>query len=345
MRRPSRLGLAVVLSLLFVVSAYTVGWFFVAGRIEQGVAQWVEDMRVQDLDVSWRDRRVSGYPLAFRIELSEARLHRSAGAGGELRAPLLAASARPWRLRTWQLSAPDGISGTTGPAASPLATLTARTADGRVAVFGEGAADISLSLGEPVLVAGSADSGTRLAARTAALTLTLPPKEPQTHREPAVVSVLQLQDVTLPAVPSPLRSSVDYIEVGITLKGTIPPGSAREAAQAWRDAGGTLELDGLHVHWGTLKLTAAGTAALDTDMQPMGAFSGTIEGADELLTALGAAGRLRPRDAQLAKMALSMLARPGPDGRSRVATSFTIQNGEMSLGPVKLGKAPRIAWE
>ena len=28
-----------------------------------------------------------------------------------------------------------------------------------------------------------------------------------------------------------------------------------------------------------------------------------------------------------------------------ITTAFTIQNGQMFLGPAKLGKAPRIAWE
>jgi hypothetical protein len=40
-----------------------------------------------------------------------------------------------------------------------------------------------------------------------------------------------------------------------------------------------------------------------------------------------------------------MLAQRGPNGRPAISTSFTIQNGEMFLGPAKLGKAPRIPWE
>jgi hypothetical protein len=28
-----------------------------------------------------------------------------------------------------------------------------------------------------------------------------------------------------------------------------------------------------------------------------------------------------------------------------IATGFTIQNGEMYLGPAKLGRVPRLAWE
>jgi hypothetical protein len=54
---------------------------------------------------------------------------------------------------------------------------------------------------------------------------------------------------------------------------------------------------------------------------------------------------MRAGDARLARLALGMLAKAGPDGRPEIATSFTIQDGEMYLGPVKLGKAPRIDWK
>jgi hypothetical protein len=42
---------------------------------------------------------------------------------------------------------------------------------------------------------------------------------------------------------------------------------------------------------------------------------------------------------------LSLLAKPGPQGQAQIKTAFTIQNGEMSLGPLKLGRAPRIGWD
>ena len=44
-------------------------------------------------------------------------------------------------------------------------------------------------------------------------------------------------------------------------------------------------------------------------------------------------------------MALGFLAKPGPDGRPQIVAPFTIQDGQMLLGPVKLGPAPRISWQ
>jgi hypothetical protein len=54
---------------------------------------------------------------------------------------------------------------------------------------------------------------------------------------------------------------------------------------------------------------------------------------------------MRASDAGLARIALSLLAKAGPDGKTEIKTSFTIQNGQMFLGPAKLGKAPRLTWE
>jgi hypothetical protein len=94
-----------------------------------------------------------------------------------------------------------------------------------------------------------------------------------------------------------------------------------------------------------LAIRGSGTLALDAELQPEGAFSGAVQGYDELLAALAGGGQIRPNDVGLARLALGFLAKPGPGGKPEIATSFTIQNGEMRLGPAKLGRAPRIHWD
>lgn len=336
-----RFGIALAVLLLVLFGAYTAFWFHVAGRIANGLGEWAEQARAQSLDVTWRAIGMAGYPFAFRAELHDARLRQTGnGPEAELRAPLLSGSTRPWSFRYWQLSAPDGISTAIGPQNAPAARLTAREAAGHVTVSGERAAKISLVLADPAL-----EGGARLAAATAEIAISLPEQPPQKHTDPVFSAGLALRDLRLPEVPAPLRGAVDEIALGVTVRGPLLAGPPREAAAAWRDAGGTAELDNLSLRWGTLAVTGSGTLALDPDLQPEGAFSGAIEGYDELLAALTAAGKLRPGDAGLARLALSMMAKPGPSGKPRIATPFTIQNGEMRLGPVKLGKAPRIAWE
>ncbi|HEV8680273.1 MAG TPA: DUF2125 domain-containing protein [Stellaceae bacterium] len=337
MRRSTYLGLAAFLLLLGVYGAY---WFIVAGRIADGFGQWAQSLRAQNLDLEWRAIGVGGFPLSFRVELNDARLRDLAAAPvGEVRTPLLLGSARPWNFRVWHLTAPAGLSATAGPADRPQATLKIETVAGSVAVGVDGGAAVWLGLGAPSL-----DAGVRLAAREADLWLNLPQHPPQAHGEPTIGVALGVRELTLPAVPAPLRNPLDEIAFGVTLLGPIPAAPPRAAASAWRDAGGTLELDQFALRWGTLAMTGSGTLALDRELQPIGSFSSAIEGYDELTRALVAAGHLRPNEARLAQVALAMLARTGPDGRPQIATSFRLQDGQMYLGPVKLGKAPRIAW-
>ena len=340
MRRSTVSGLAAA-ALLVIGGGYTAFWFVAAGQIEDGIRQWAQAQRAQNLDLSWEAMRVGGFPFAFRAELRGALLRdRSGTPSGEVRVPLLEAGTRPWNFRVWRLAAPAGISALTDPAEHPTATAEAHSATGSVAVGADGGAAIWLGLGEP-----AADAGVRLAAQQADLWLNLPPHSPQTHTESAAGVALQLRGVTLPAAPAPLRNPLDEVSLGITLMGAVPAQPLRQAAAAWRDAGGTLELDHFALRWGMLGITGSGTLALDSDLQPTGAFSGAVEGYPELMAALVAAGRMRAGDAQLAGLALAMLSRAGPDGKPQIATSFTLQNGQMYLGPAKLGPAPRISWQ
>ena len=333
-----RLGLAAA---VLLIAAYSAFWFVVAGRLEDGVAQWAGSLRAQNLDLSWGMIRVGGFPFGFRVALSEVRLRGSATVpNGELRVKLLSGSARPWNFRLWLLVAPDGVSATANLAGGAVATLSVRSASGSAMVAQEGGGTLWLSLSEPAV-----DAGVRLATRDADLWLTLPPHLPQTHTERAVGIALDARGLSLPTVPAPFKNPVDEISFGVTVMGRVPTAPVRQAAAAWRDSGGTLELDQVALRWGSLRITGSGTVALDPDLQPIGGFSGAVEGYDELLRALVAGGRMRPGDARLAQLALTMLAKAGPDGRPEIATSFTIQNGEMFLGPAKLGAAPRIVWE
>jgi hypothetical protein len=341
MRRQTRLGLAAAILLLALFAVYGAYWFVTAGRIADGLGEAAQWLRAQNLDLSWKAVRVGGFPLAFRIELSEAGFSDLAtGQPVELRVPLLSGSARPWNFRVWTLAAPGGLSATAGPADGAVAKLSARAASGSIAVSAEGGATIWLGLAEPIV-----DAGVRLAARDADLWLDLPSHPPRTHTERALGVALGVRELTLPEVPAPFGNPLDEIALGATVMGAIPAGKPRQAAAAWRDAGGTIELDHFAARWGTLVISGAGTLALDPDLQPIGGFSAAIEGYEELMAALVAAGRMRPGDARLARLALTMLAKAGPDGRPAISSSFTIQNGEMFLGPAKLGKAPRIAWE
>lgn len=337
MRRPTVLRLlgAVLVIGIGVYSAY---WWIAAGKIKEAAAQWRETEHAQKFDVTWQTARVAGYPLSFRLELTGVAFKDNASNPPvELDAPTLSAGFRPWDFRNFWLSAPDGMNVTLGAAAA-MAKLTAEEGDGAIALGADGT-HVWLSLYHTKTTAIAT-----VGARAVHAWLTLPPGAPASHLDAGFAFAINATDVGLPAAPPGFNPTIDDIGFGVTLTGDFPAGPLRQAAAQWRNSGGTLELDHLDLRWGDMQINGSGTLALDNELQPIGGFSGGISGFDQLLNGLVAAGRVKAGDARVARLALAMLAKTGPDGRPEIAASLTIQNGEMYLGPVKLGPAPRIDW-
>jgi hypothetical protein len=342
MRRSTRLGLAAAVLLLGLFGVYAAYWWIVAGRIEDGVVGWQQAMRARKIDASWQKIRVAGFPFAFRVDLESAALRdRALSPTPELRLPALTGSARPWNFDAWRLEAPGGLSADLAAAGRrPPVKLAAQTAEGAVALGPERATWLWLNFQD-----ASAEAGGRVPIKSAGVWITVPAKPPRTHTDASLGLALDLRQVHLSSPPPSLSSMVDEVALGVTVKGAVPAGPLAQAVAAWRDAGGTIELDNLHLQWGGLGATANGTIALDQELQPIGAFSGGIEGFGEILKALVEADRMSAEQAALAQIALTTLAKAGPDGKPQIATSFTIQNGKMYLGPAQLGEAPRIVWK
>ena len=335
MRRRTLLGLAVLALPVTLFSAYAAYWLIVAGQLQDGVSAWAQAQRARKIEVSWQKIEIGGFPLAFRVGLENAVLHDgSVTPPPEVRIPTLFAAARPWNFTDWQLNAPEGMSASLpGAGERPPLKVAAKTANGVTAVDEEAGAALWLRLRDI-----DAEAGERVPISSADAWISLPPKS-------AVGIAVDLRQMQLPGMSPVLGNTIDELAFGVTFKGDFPGGKLAEAVSAWRDSGGTIELDHLQLKSHGLIASGTGTIALDRDLQPIGGFSGAIEGYDQILAALVQSGHLRASDAGLARLALALLAKAGPDGKPMIATGFTIQNGEMYLGPAKLGRAPHLAWE
>ena len=130
------------------------------------------------------------------------------------------------------------------------------------------------------------------------------------------------------------------------LNGPVPrmPGLARRAA-AWRDGGGTLELQHVAVGWGPLALTGSATLALDPKLQPMGAGNARIVGYAQSLDALGASGAIPPRAAFAAKALAGLIAAtPENGGPSEIDVPLTLQDRTLAIRQFPLARVPSLAW-
>ena len=117
----------------------------------------------------------------------------------------------------------------------------------------------------------------------------------------------------------------------------------RGALESWRDSGGTLEVPWLSMQWGPTKLRAEGTLALDEELRPSAAFDTKVAGLGDTLDALVTAKLIRPDAARLAGVGLMLLARTPPGGgEPELATPLSATDGDVYLGPIKMGRVPPV---
>ncbi len=342
MRRSTRLGLAAVVVLLVLFGAYAAYWWIVAGQIKGGVLAWQQSEKTRKIDASWQDLRVTGFPSAFRTEIDDLVLRdRAWSPPPELHATSLTGSARPWDFDNWRLAAPQGVSGDVAASGGrPELKLSARLAAGTASLARPGGTWLWLNFSDL-----TAEATGRIPIKFADAWITVPAQPPKADTDTNFGLAADLRGIQVAAPPVSFSHTIDRLAFGLTVKGAVPDGPMAPAVAAWRDAGGTIEIDNLRVQWGGLGVRGNGTLALDQQLQPIAAFSGGVEGFDAILNALVAADWLTPEQASLVQIALATLARPGPDGKPKITAPFTIQDGKMYLGPARLGAVPRIVWE
>jgi hypothetical protein len=347
MRRPTRLAIVTLLPLALIIAAYAAYWFYLAGMVRDGIVDWAAARRAEGITVGWDRYAIRGFPGAIHVTIEAPVLANSAATPGyEVRGKRLIGEAWPWSPRRWRLTAPDGAKAAVQPGPERAAvTLVAARLDGTVTVPRD--PGDRASPGTTVAVAGeqlTIDADSHLTAAHATVHAILPTRA-ASHQESWFSANFAVDELVLPATIEPLGRTIAHIDGDLAVKGTIPSGPRPTALAAWRDDGGTLELQSLDIAWGQLGVAANGTLSLDAAMQPLGALTARITGYNEIIDALVAARTMKSGDAQFAKIALGLLARPGADGQPVLNAPITLQNGFLFVGPARLTHLPRFTWE
>jgi hypothetical protein len=77
-------------------------------------------------------------------------------------------------------------------------------------------------------------------------------------------------------MPSPFGNKAAKLSFHIRVMDALPDIRRRASVDAWNKDSGVVEFDDFSVSWGVLDLASKGTLGFDDDLQPEGAFSGTI---------------------------------------------------------------------
>lgn len=330
--------------LVLLVIADAVVWRIAVGRLESGFDAWALASRASKVSVTRGKAVAGGWPFAATLQIGNVTI-----AGGPTLAPdgvgwyapsvVLRVSPIHPRSMDIQVLGEQHLRA----AGMPDAVLTGARL---IAVIGMGAGDqpgaIDILADQAKLASGR---GWRVSAERLRVHVDTPP--PGESVDGSKKFSFGAEGISLPgSVIWPLGSTVARLDFDGTMEGPLPPAQPPAAwATAWRDGGGSLQLQNLMLHWGPLSLTASATLALDDQLQPMGAGTSRVAGYAATLDALASSGALTRSAATAAKAVLSLLAGPPGEGDTDdVDVPLTLQYRTLSMRQVPLVRLPELDW-
>lgn len=320
--------------------AHTLAWNWMGGRLQAGYDAWAAARRAQGWRIEHAAPVRGGWPLSATLRLPEFRL---SGGGATIpggldwsaRAVVLrVVMHRPGELRV-SAGGPQRLRLGTSDIPFAADRLTARLPlQANVVPKGGEVEALRLRIGTPAggLEIGSA--GLSFDSRTSAI-----------EGEAAFTLEGLIENMTLP-VATPLGRAVRSLRIDAALTGPVPGGrNPTSRAATWRDAGGTLELRRLDLEYGPATAQAAATIALDEALQPMGAGTLKLTGAEAVLDALAQGGVVTARNAALARRVVGVLARPPAEGEARVLeVPLTLEGRGLAVARILVARLPALAW-
>lgn len=136
---------------------------------------------------------------------------------------------------------------------------------------------------------------------------------------------------------SPLGEAIDLADLAVEAE-PLPASVAPEDLDAWRDAGGVLQISRLDIRTGQLSVSGDGTFALDAERRPEGAAALTVRGADAFVDAVAAAGQLGSGARLGLRLAIAALEETDSEGQQFFRVPIALQQGRLKILGVGLSR-------
>jgi hypothetical protein len=334
-----------IATLTAIVVLTVVGWVFwslSALQYRRIIDGWIDEGRAAGYQISYADRQIFGFPRRLTMRLVD--VHWRDADGIDFRADDMDIIASPWDWHSFDAKFKNHVS-----LAAPLDVndhalmLSCGAGRAQVKLDADGvwhAAKLSLDDTTLGLTPNYLFQAERLNAAA-----TRPDVLPKDHTEVGLTLEGDAADITLPdAMPSPFGAKAAKITVHMRVMGKVPDVRRRDAVDAWNKDSGIVEFDDLSMTWGILALTSKGTLGFDDDLQPEGAFAGTIGNPQKTMQALMDSGFIAMHDAGMLASAMQLFAKPSVRGTQGLELPITIQLGGLFFGPIRIFTFPEIEW-
>lgn len=329
---------------------YGVAWLATAFILRDQIETWMERQRAAGAKVQYANPVMRGFPSRVEIALPSWDVTAPDSAGGWIwKTELLKVHTVPWQPFTFtvDLSGRHTVAGVWTPPAI-AAVLTFDRAEVRPALAGDGRlrgikADIS-----GATVSGAAENAPQLLT-ISAFTLVA---EPRAEETPENLNAWQLK-TTLEAMRFPTASGLAPFSQDVRrfvfdadLVGPMAIGPLKDALDAWRQGGGTINLREFTLDWPPLTVMGTATVSLDERLQPIGAGTAKFRGVFETIDGLVEADVMRSSAGSMARIVLGLLSRtPAGGGPPELSISVTLQDNKLFAGPLTLFEFEPIDWD
>ena len=328
--------------------AYVGYWFVLAGALERGTLAWIEDRHRHGDDIAHGAPVWRGFPGSVQIVLPRPALAVRAAAetvtfAGERavvsvnpfapqRATLSLEGEQTFALRG--LTRPVRYAGT-AERCELLVPLRRGSHDGPGSTLPSPA-----TLTVRALAMTDAETGDRFTVAALEATSSLLPEGAPGRRY-----TLAVKDATLPgSLDLPFAGVVSEAAADFDVSGSLPALPSADDLNAWRDAGGIIEVRRLELASGPVRLGGDGTLALDRNGQPIGAMTLEISGYHAALDALIVRGALSVTTGLRMKQIFAVLAGGSVNPSKPVRIPLTLQERVLSAGPIPLMELPAVDW-
>jgi hypothetical protein len=336
--RRSRFWLFAPFVLLALVAvAWSVAWFVIRGRVVEQLDAALAREAAAGRQWTCTDRATSGYPFRIEVACSALTLQRGDTRASFGRVVSVAQVYQP-RLIIAEVAGPLQV--VTGDARIDaqwrLLQMSLHLAEGGFQRASLVASDVRLR-GTGVTQAEIAGSGDRLEAH-------LRPDPARTASEGAYDVAFTVSKAAVPALNEviggnePVDLSADLL---VTRGRTLTDGSPIDAAERWRQAGGSLELTRVALAKGARRLEAKGTLGLDDQHRATGRLELAVAGLEDVVARITGVRVGGTGGALLGTLMGGQ--KPGADragaaGDSKLAQlpAVRLENGRVLLGPVAL---------
>jgi hypothetical protein len=332
-----RIFIALLALVVLLAGAYCGYWYYTANNLRAGIDPWAEAQRAEGYDLHWDAVTVGGFPFTIRLRFDNFYIAAPKPLPYQASGPSMVFEASPWNLQQWRFTAPSGAKLELVWAAAGFDAESLK-GDVTLPLDPEGALDIDALN----LTGNGAADGVTIAELRAGISQ--PAIPPASDSDTFLDLSFTLSTIGLPQGLPPFGNAIQEIAATAAIKGTFTPGPLVPALTDWRDRGGAVDLQDVHVHWDALDAAANGTCALDARLQPIAALTATLEGQDAIVDAAVTGGTMSEQNGEVAKMVLGLLAKPGPDGQKQITAPITVQDNRFYIGPAAVAHVPVIDW-